>query len=232
MANPLLERVRLNLLVYGNGIEENFKNNSLFFADKYSKSDKMVTALSTADLQTGGFYFLHYSDDSNWMKYSPVFVVEQKNFGNQVIVMAVNLNFIPLEVRAMIFDPYIQEDYFENDTFLKVDYSGMYNELIGFGFEYSLMEYNAIQIKMVHKIHMEMLPRFLYSQHPRATYDPRKLMSIWRKKIETKSQRNQEMMKSMIDDFYNIDNDISEKYKVMKGHIERIQKSLKKYGGK
>jgi hypothetical protein len=57
-------------------------------------------------------------------------------------------------------------------------------------------------------------------------------MDIWHKKLETKSARNQEMMKSMVDEFYDINNEISEKYKVMKGHIERIQKSLKKYGGK
>jgi hypothetical protein len=230
--NPLEERVRLSLLVYGNGIEENFRNNSFFFAEKYSKSDKMVTAKSTVDIQPGGFYFFHYLDDSNWMKYSPVFVVEQRNFGNQIIVMAVNLNFIPLQIRPLIFDKYIIEDNFEKDTFLKVDYVGMYKELVKLGFEYALMEYNAIQIKLVHKIHMEILPRFLYSQHPKAIYDPNKLMQIWEKKLETKSQRNQEMMKSMIDEFYDIDKDISEKYKVMKGHIERIQKSLKKYGGK
>ena len=94
------------------------------------------------------------------------------------------------------------------------------------------MEFNAAQVKMVHKISLEMLPRFLYSQHPNAIYDPKKLMGIWNKKIETKAERNQEMMKSMIDEFYDINNDISEKYKVMKGHIQRIQKSLKKYGGK
>jgi len=230
--NPLEERVRLSLLVYGNGIEENFRNNSFFFAEKYSKSDNMVTAKSTVDIQPGGFYFFHYLDDSNWMKYSSVFVVEQRNFGNQIIVMAVNLNFIPLQIRPLIFDKYIIEDNFEKDTFLKVDYVGMYKELVKLGFEYALMEYNAIQIKLVHKIHMEILPRFLYSQHPKAIYDPNKLMQIWEKKLETKSQRNQEMMKSMIDEFYDIDKDISEKYKVMKGHIERIQKSLKKYGGK
>jgi hypothetical protein len=230
--SPLEERVKLSLLVYGNGIEENFRNNSFFFAEKYSKSDKMVTAKSTVDIQPGGFYFFHYLDDSNWMKYSPVFVVEQRNFANQIIVMAVNLNFIPLQIRALIFDKYIIEDNFEKDTFLKVDYIGMYKELVKLGFEYALMEYNAIQIKLVHKIHMEILPRFLYSQHPKAIYDPNKLMQIWEKKLETKSQRNQEMMKSMIDEFYDINSDISEKYKVMKGHIERIQKSLKKYGGK
>ena len=230
--SPLEERVRLSLLVYGNGIEENFRNNSFFFAEKYSKSDNMVTAKSTVDIQPGGFYFFHYLDDSNWMKYSSVFVVEQRNFGNQIIVMAVNLNFIPLQIRPLIFDKYIVEDNFEKDTFLKVDYVGMYKELVKLGFEYALMEYNAIQIKLVHKIHMEILPRFLYSQHPKAIYDPNKLMQIWEKKLETKSERNQEMMKSMIDEFYDIDKDISEKYKVMKGHIERIQKSLKKYGGK
>lgn len=232
MSSPLVERIRLNLLVYGDGIEDNFRKNSAFFAESYSKSSKMITAQSSADLQSGGFYFLHYHDDSNWMKYAPIFMVEQKNFGNQIIVLAVNLNFIPIEVRAMIFDPYILEEYFENDTFLKVDYTGMYNELVKFGFEYALMEFNLRQIKLVHKIHMEMLPRFFYSQHPSATYDPKKLMQIWYKKLETKSQRNQEMMKSMISDFYDINKDISEKYKVMKGHIDRIQKSLKKYGGK
>jgi hypothetical protein len=230
--SPLEGRVRLSLLVYGNGIEDNFRNNSFFFAEKYSKSDEQVTAKRTADIQTGGFYFFHYLDDSNWMKYSPVFVVEQKNFGNQIILFAVNLNFIPLQIRALIFDQYIAEDYFENDTFLKVDYVGMYKELVKFGFEYALMEYNVIQIKKVHKIHMEILPRFFFSQHPKATYDPKKLMDIWHKKLETKSARNQEMMKSMVDEFYDINNEISEKYKVMKGHIERIQKSLKKYGGK
>jgi hypothetical protein len=36
----------------------------------------------------------------------------------------------------------------------------------------------------------------------------------------------------MLSDFYNINKDVSEKYKVMKGHINRIQKNYKKYGGK
>jgi hypothetical protein len=228
----LMENVKLNLLVYGNGIEENFKVNSIFFAEKYSKSDDDVTAIDIAKIQQGGFYFLHYMDDSNWMKYAPIFFVEQKNLSGKIILMAVNLNFVPLEVRAAFFDPYITDEIFEDDLFLKVDYDTVYKELLRVGFEYTLMEFNAAQIKLVHKINMNMLPRFLYSQHPNAIYDPKKLMEIWNKKIETKGERNQEMMKSMIDEFYDINNDISEKYKVMKDHIKRIQKSLKKYGGK
>jgi len=228
----LLERVKLSLLVYGNGIEENFKNNSAFMVDSYSKSSDMVKSMDVSKIQEGYFYFFHYLDSSNWMKYSPVFVVGHKKFGNQIIVFAINLNFIPLEVRPIIFDEYLTEKDLEEDLPIKTEYERTYNELKSIGFEYTLMEYNAIQIKMVHKINMHLLPRFLYSQHPMATYDPKKLIQIWNKKLETKEARDKEMMGAIIQDFYSIDKEISERYVVLKEHIKRLQKSVRKYGGK
>lgn len=63
--SELLERVKLNLLYNGNGIEDNFKKNCMFFYDKYQKSDKDVTSINISDIYPGGFYFLHYKDDSN-----------------------------------------------------------------------------------------------------------------------------------------------------------------------
>lgn len=228
----LVERVKLALLVYGNGIEENFRNNSMFMVDKYSKTDEMVTAVDVSAIEPGAFYFFQYLDDSNWMRYSPVFVAGYKKFGNQIVVFAINFNFIPLEIRPMMFDDYLLPENFEKNIPIKTEYEKTYQELLRVGFEYSLMEYNAIQIKRVHRIHMEMLPRFLFSQHPKATYDPNKLMQIWTKKLETKRERDQEMMKAMIEEFYEVDKDISGKYKVLKDHIKRLQKSAKKYGGK
>ncbi len=228
----LIERVKLSLLVYGNGIEDNFKNNSMFLMDKYSKSDEMVRAIDVSSIEPGAFYFFHYLDDSNWLRYSPVFVAGYKKFGNQTIIFAINFNFIPLEIRPMMFDEYLLPENFEKDMPIKTEYEKTYQELLKVGFEYSLMEYNAIQIKMVHRIHMEMLPRFLYAQHPKATYDPKKLMEIWTKKLETKKERDKEMMKAMIEEFYEVNKEISGKYKVLKDHIARIQKSAKKYGGK
>ena len=65
----LLERVKLNLLVNGNGIVENFKNNSLFFYEKYNQSSPDCQSINISDIYPGGFYFFHYLDDSNWMKY-------------------------------------------------------------------------------------------------------------------------------------------------------------------
>jgi hypothetical protein len=223
----LEERVKLSLLVHGNGIEENFKNNSLEFLPKWSKSDNLFKAINVSDIKKGGFYFFHYKDPSKWMEYSPVFVVDYKKFDNKVIIFGVNLNFIPLQIRSAIFDPYFKDEFFEKDTFLKVTYDGMYKELLKWKFEYSLMEYNAIQIYRCHKIHMSQISRFLYSQHPKAKYDPQKLMQIWNAKLETRDKRHNEMAQALISDFYDVDGKIKSQYDALKGHIQRIKNSLK-----
>jgi len=226
----LLERVKLNLLVNGNGIVENFKNNSLFFYEKYNQSSKDVQSINVKDIYPGGFYFFTYLDDSNWMKYSPVFVADYKKFDDKLIIMAINFNFIPIEIRVMIFDKYITSDDFDKDRLLKVDYNGMYNELRKLGFEYSLIEFNAIQLVRVHKISLELLPRFLYSQHPINKYDPNKLNEIWVAKIGKRDERHKEIMASTLNEFYDVNTEISDKYNVMKDHIKRLQTSLTKYG--
>jgi len=221
----LSERVKLSLLANGNGVVDNFKNNSLYFYERYTnKSSDEITAINT-NIIPGGFYFLHYQNDSNWMKYSPVFVADYKKFSNKIIIFAVNLNFIPLEVRVLLFDKFILEKDFERNNFLKVDYKGMYDELRKLGFEYALMEYDSKNILLSHRIKMDLLPRFLYHQHPINKYDPDKLFQIWEAKIGARDQRHKEMMSAIISEFYDAKFEISEKYEALKGHIQRIRRN-------
>lgn len=228
--SELIERIKVNALVYGDGVIENFKNNSLYFYNKFSKSDDEVRSISVGQMQLGGFYHLHYLDDSNWMKYSPIFTVDFKKFENLIIIIGINMNFIPIEVRASIFDKFIKVDDFDKDSLLSVDFSGVYNELLRYGFEYSLVEYNASQIKLVHKINMNSVPRFLYSGHPKNKYDPKKLYEIWSTKIKDKSKRDAEISNMLIKDFYTASDEIMDNYKLLKGHAERVRKSFEKYG--
>jgi len=228
----LKDKVDLELLINGNGVAENFKNNSLFFMNKYDKSDDDVLSIPIGKIQLGGFYFIQYMDDSNWMKWAPVFTVDFKKFSNMIVIFGVNFNFIPIEIRVGIFDKFITEQDFENNSLLAVDYKGMYDELRSIGFEHTITEFNTAQIKYVHKISMNMLPRFLYSQHPKNKYDPKALLHIWEVKISERNQRHDEMSKALIDDFYKIGDDVNEKYKVLKDHIDRLQSSVKKYGGR
>jgi hypothetical protein len=226
----LSELVKVNVKAYGNDVVDTFKNNSLYFLDLYNKSIDDFKTVSTKDVFPGGFYFLHYHDDSNWMKYSPVFIAGYKKLSNKIIILAVNLNFIPLQVRVLLFDKFITQKDFEmdkNDTFLKVDYEGVYNELRKLGFEYALMEFDASRIELAHKVSLLLLPRFLYHQHPINKYDPEKLMSIWEAKIENREQRHKEMTLAILSDFYDVNNEISEKYDVLKGHIQRIRRNMK-----
>lgn len=228
--SELSERVKLSLLVNGNGIVENFKNNSLYFYELYGKSTDEFTNISVSNIYPGGFYFFHYVDDSNWMKWSPVFVGDYKKFSDKIVLFCVNFNLIPLEVRVLLFDKFITKKDFENDAFLKVDFQGIYNELRKLGFEYSLMEYDASRIQIVHKVSLNLLPRFLYHQHPKNKYDPEKLIEIWETKIKTRERRHQEMTLALINEFFDVNSEISGKYNVLKKHIQRLQNNIKKYG--
>lgn len=227
----LLDKVKLSLLVNGNGDAENFKNNSMYYYQKYLSSDDEVKAINIKDVLPGYFYFFNYKDDSNWMRWSPVFVADFKKFSNKIIFFGVNFNFVPLEIRVLIFDKYMKDTNFEKNQPLKVSFEGMYNELISVGFEYALMEFNAIQLTTVHRINMYSVPRFLYSQHPKNVYDPGKLLQIWKKKLENRDARHKEMLQTTLDDFYNVKGELNEKIDVLKGHVDRIQKSMQKYGG-
>lgn len=226
----LAERIKLSLLVHGNGLVDNFKNNSYDLYQMYQKSSDDVKNIRTEEIKPGGFYFLHYYDESNWMRLAPIFVADWKKFDNKIVIFAVNFNFIPLELRAAIFDKYITEEDFEKDTFLKVDLKGVYSELLKIGFEYALMEFNAIQIKTVHKISLNILPRFINSQHPQNKYDPKKLIEIWEAKLDKREERHKEMMAASIEEFYAASDEIMEKYNELKDHIGRIRRNAIKFG--
>ena len=228
----LVDRVGLRMLVDGNGLADNFKNNSLYFYDKYQKSDDLVRAIGVNNIIPGYFYHFHYLDSSNWMMWSPVFVTNYKKVSNQIIIFAVNFNFLPLEIRVYLFDKYMDRQNFEKEAELKVTYEGMYSELKRYGFEYALVEYNAIQIKLVHRIKMDLIPRFLISAHPKNKYDPAKLFEIWQVKIKDRDKRDNEMMQATIDDFFDYKGEISEKYILLKDHIKRIQYNMRKFGNR
>jgi hypothetical protein len=211
-------------------IAENYKSNTMLFYEGYQKTSKEIMSIRVGQMQLGGFYFLQYQDDSNWMQYSPVFTVDFRKFDNLVVIYALNLNFIPLQVRATIFDRYITKKDLEGDTLLKTDYQAVYKVLLQYGYEYALVEYNMKQIQQVHKIKNSLIPQFLYSGFPKNKYDPKKLYSIWKKKINDRDKRHNEMMNSVIDDFYNLEKDISNDYDALEKHIERVRKSYEKYG--
>lgn len=222
----LIEKTALKLLVNGDGLAENFKKNSIELVGMYSKSSDDVQNVRIANIKSGGFYHLTCVNESNWMRNSPVFIVDYRKVSDKIIFFGVNLNFIPLEVRILFFDKFISEKDYEKNNFIKATFDGVYSELKSIGFEYALMEFDASKIIFAHKISMYMLPKFLISAHPTNKYDPKKLFDIWKTKIETSKQRDQEMQKVILEDLYNVQKDINGKYDALKNHIMRVRRNL------
>ena len=225
----LLNRLELQSKINGS-ISSIYKENTMFFYNAYSKSSKDVLNIPLSKIQLGGFYFIHYQDDSNWMKYSPIFVVDFKKFDKLIIIYGINFNFIPLEIRASIFDKYMVKEDFDGNRLLPVNYEAVYKALLKYGYEYALVEYNLAQLQLAHKIDVSLVPKFLYSGHPINKYDPIKLYSIWKKKLETREKRHQEMMTTIISDFYDISAELSKDYDMLSEHIKRVRKNYEKYG--
>jgi hypothetical protein len=63
----------------------------MFLFDKYKGSCKEVLNVPIIKMHIGGFYFIQYEDDSNWMKYSPTFVVDFRKFENILIINRINI---------------------------------------------------------------------------------------------------------------------------------------------
>ena len=222
----LIEKTDLKLLVNGDGLAENFKKNSIELVGMYSKSSDDVQNVRIANIKSGGFYHLTCVNESNWMRNSPVFIVDYRKVADKIIFFGVNLNFIPLEVRILFFDKFISEKDYEKNSFIKATFDGVYSELRSIGFEYALMEFDASKIIFAHKISMYILPKFLISAHPTNKYDPKKLFSIWQSKIEKQAERDSDMKKVLLDDLYDVRKEINEKYDSLKNHIMRLRRNL------
>lgn len=219
----LIEKTDLN---NGDGLAENFKKNSIELVGMYSKSSDDVQNVRIANIKSGGFYHLTCVNESNWMRNSPVFIVDYRKVADKIIFFGVNLNFIPLEVRILFFDKFISEKDYEKNNFIKATFDGVYSELRSIGFEYALMEFDASKIIFAHKISMYILPKFLISAHPTNKYDPKKLFSIWQSKIEKQAERDSDMKKVLLDDLYDVRKEINEKYDSLKNHIMRLRRNL------
>jgi len=213
-----------------------FKDNSMFFLKQW-QTPTQVDAVSPTKMFNGQFYFYLYLDESNWMKFSPLFFIDMKIFDNRTIYYGINMNFLPLEVRIIFFDHFINNLDDDRQLMNKVSFKDAYNSLLAPsfkpaipGWEYSLVEYDARRIISAYKIPISLWHKFIYSQHPKNIYDPNKLYEIWVKKLETKQERHQAIITQLASDYFDAKIEINEENNILKNHIMRLQRNDRKYG--
>lgn len=210
-------------------IPKYYKDNTKLMFNYYDNPNKSVKAINVSKISSGRFMFLFYHDDSNWMRYSPVLFIDHKKFENSIIGYAINFNFIPLEIRSGMLDD-VLNNLIDNAQLSSITFEGAYSMLLKVGYEYALVEYDMKRVEQAYEIDIDILPNFLYSSYPKNKYDPKKLYSIWLKKLETRELRHQEIIKSTVEDFFETTDEIEGKFEALEGHIKRLQKGIDKYG--
>lgn len=229
----LTELVKLNVLVRGANELEAYINNTNYFTTRYlaQSPDNDVLAIRKNQIIPGQFYFFTYMHDSNWFKYSPVFIIDKKVASGITILRCINMNFLPLRFRVTFFDPYLREQDFSNPNFiLKTQFDKVARELLKFKYNFAIKMYSVDQIVKVYRISLNILPRFLYSGHKYAKYDPGKLKQIWQSQSSVADVREKEMMSATMDDYTDLTKDISGKFDVLKNDVMTFRNSLRKYG--
>ena len=218
----LSENIKINS---DGNIPKYFKQNSFNMFKKYKNPDDTCKSVAISDITNGKFYLLFYADESNWMNYSPIYVCDIRGMK---MIFAINFNFIPIEIREQIFDKYIV-DLEDNEQLAGVNFERAYKELIRYGFEYAIVEYDIKRIKAVLQIDISLLPEFLYSTYPSIKYDPNNLYKIWLAKLKTREDRHQEMINTIVSDFYEAKDTLINEMSVLKGHFQRLKRNNDKF---
>jgi hypothetical protein len=230
----LREKIKQNIKK-DSGISSHYKKNSLKFFELYNNPDnEIVQSINLSEMNIGGIYFMYYKDESNWMRYSPILMADHRD---KRLIFGVNLNFLPLEQRSNLFESLIVDvNHLNNkqpsntEPFKFIDFEMVYKKLIRFGFEYSLVEYSLDRIVGVFRINFINLDEWIYSGHPKNIYDPVKLYDIWSKKIKNRPERHKELITKLVEDFYNVTDELIEESNVLKDHLKRLKRNNEKYG--
>jgi hypothetical protein len=240
----LSERCKLSLLVHGDGIIDNYQKNNNFFESKYLDSDNEVKNVRLNQVFPGRFYFFQLDDNekSNWIRLSPTFVISNSIIANSLedkekkdkdlpavidLIHVINMNFLPFEVRVNFFDKFMLETNFRDDRELPVTFKGVYDELRTYGFEYAINQYPTHRILNAWRIHMELVPRFLYSSHRLNVYDPVKLHEIRKAKFADRAKRDAEMRSLLMSDFMSATSEINKKFETLSENILRVKNRIK-----
>ena len=218
------------------GIPNFFKENSLFYYNLYNEPDNStVKPIPVSYMVNGGIYFLFYKDESNWMQLSPVLCIDIRD---KRIAFGINMNFLPLEIRLDLFDDMILDLSNNNkqpkgmSPFNFISFEKGYKRLLRRGFEYAIVEYDLSRIVRVYEINYDNLSTWLYSQHPKNIYDPNKLYQIWASKLKNRPERHNELITKLVEDFYNVTDELIDNSTALKGHFQRLQRNHEKFGDK
>lgn len=218
-----------------------YNNNTTYITNALNQGDKHVNETDLRNLERGKFYFIMYDlngKSSNMEKFNPLFIVDWFDLQGTRMIYGVSCNFLPITIRTVFFnnlcnhnlsviEENLNKDYTKQQAFTGINFANIYKLLYNIGFEWSIRQFDAKKIHKVFEVSTNVLEKFLTINTQKMTgVDEGKLMDIWKKKIVEQEQRHTKILKQILEDYKEIDKELSKTYETLDMRNNNLQESL------
>lgn len=220
---------------------EMYINNTNFVTQGINQGNKDINETDLRGLERGKFYFIMYDlngKSSNMEKFNPLFIVDWFDLQGTRMVYGVSCNFLPIAIRTVFFnnlcnhnlsqiEKNLTKDYTKQEAFTGINFANIYKLLYNIGFEWSIRQFDAKKIHKVFEVSTNVLEKFLTMNTYKLTgVDEGKLMDIWKKKITEQEQRHTKILREILDDYKEMDKELSKTYESLDTQNNNLQESL------
>lgn len=234
----LLERVRLLKDSEGESLSE---NSTKWLLERLKNNDDTFKPILPKKMYVGKFYYMLYDlngKSSKMEQFSPILLVDYRKVMGKIILYGISLNFIPLNVRLLFFDNFL--DSFQNifdpidsdskkggkEKPLPINFKIAFDSLDKIGFQYIIREFDVDKINKVYEVNMQSLPRFLTVNTTVLTgVDEMKLAEIWYSKLKNREESLQKRISELITDYEEISKVFKQEFKSYEKEFKNISKS-------
>lgn len=219
-----------------------YSNNTTVISNKLNDGqDKDVVSISASNLNKGDFCFLFYDlqgKSSNMEKFSPIMVVDWFDYNNTRYLYGLSLNFIPINIKVnffnMLFNNNLKllEENIKNSTdkqkpIKNIDFTNVYKLLFSIGFEWSIRKFDIKKINKTNLISTNIIKDFITMSTYKFTGVPDdKIIQIWKSKIVKQEERQQKLIKELLNDYDQMRNDLNDKYQTLDNRNEKLNDSI------
>jgi flagellar capping protein FliD len=218
-----------------------YKTNAEVITDGLNGSSPDIVPINMSSLEKGKFYFMFYDlagKSSRMEKFNPLFVIDWIDMDSTRYVYAVSINFIPISIRTVFFNKLcnynisrinknVDLDTEGQYSFENIDFTNIYKLLYTIGFEWSIRKFDCKLINKIYAISTNILPTFLTMSTAGLTgVDDSKLIEIWNKKIQEQELRHKKLIKEILGDYKNMEQELTKAYSTLDSKNSNLEKSL------
>lgn len=223
---------------YGNSMYS--KNSDTVMSWIRENDHTKLLPVNASQIEKGKFYFMFYDlsgKSSKMEQYNPLFVIDWATIDNKKYLFGININFIPIAIRVIIFNQIINSDLKKfDDINSKVDkqnpitglsFAKVYKLLKSIGFEWAIRKFDGSKINKTYCVDMNSLKEFVTMSTAKITgVDDGKLLDIWKSKISKQEQREKELIKELLGDYKEMEKEILKNINNISEKEEQLYKSI------